>query len=578
MIFATNNAHKLQEARAILAGFNEIVSLQDCGFTDEIPETADTFEGNALIKAKTIYEKLGKPCFADDSGLVVPALNGAPGVKSARYASEFGPVNHQANNQKLLTELQGLPREAYFTTVICLYGYTEEPMFFHGKVDGHIAESLSGSSGFGYDPLFIPQGYNQTFSELGEEIKNSLSHRFHALMKMRQFFSKIPPIDLEEYNYTFDEELIAYHPVHPKDHSRLLVFQNAQIQHKYFYDLPNYLNSDTLLVANDTKVIPARFWFLNNRGQSIQVFLLKPLDSDWIFWEAMVGNRKKFKEDDRLTLENNGLKLVVSWENRENNTIRLTAEGGTVHEAIEKFGEVPLPPYIEREVQDGDRLDYQAIFASKEGAVAAPTASLHFTEELWSKLDDLGIQKSFVTLHVSAGTFKPVTARFANEHEMHAERFEVTLELIDTLIKKRTGVTAIGTTSCRVLESLFFLGCKYALGRIDEVFVSSEDGYNPEYDTFNIETALHALRAWVLKEGGILKGETQIFIVPGYKFRLVQQLITNFHQPKSTLILMISCFLGDDWKKVYASALEERYRLFSYGDSSLLRGKHEIRW
>ena len=164
MIFATNNAHKLQEARAILAGFSEIISLQDCGFTDEIPETADTFEGNALIKAKTIYEKLGKPCFADDSGLVVPALNGAPGVKSARYASEVGPVNHHANNQKLLDELQGLPREAYFTTVICLYGFTEEPVYFHGKVDGHIAESLSGSSGFGYDPLFIPQGYNQIVS------------------------------------------------------------------------------------------------------------------------------------------------------------------------------------------------------------------------------------------------------------------------------------------------------------------------------------------------------------------------------------------------------------------------------
>ncbi len=578
MIFATNNAHKLQEARAILAGFDEIVSLNECGFSEEIPETADSFEGNALIKAKTIYEKLGKPCFADDSGLVVPALNGAPGVKSARYASENGPVNHHANNLKLLSELQGLSREAYFTTVICLYGFTPEPVFFHGKVEGTIAESLTGSSGFGYDPLFIPQGYNQTFSELGDEIKNTLSHRYHALMKMRQFFSKIPPIDLEEYNYSFDEALIAYHPVQPKDHSRLLVFQNKEIQHKHFYDLPQFLKSDTLLVANDTKVIPARFWFLNSKGQSIQVFLLKPLDSNWIFWEAMIGNRKKFKENESLVLENDGLRLRVSWENRESNTIRLAADGGSIHDAIEKFGQVPLPPYIEREVQDGDRLDYQAIFASKEGAVAAPTASLHFTQNLWSKLDDLGIKKSFVTLHVSAGTFKPVTARFANEHEMHAERFEVTLDLIDTLLNKRTGVTAIGTTSCRVLESLFFLGCKFALGRTEEVFVSSEDGYHPDFDTFNIETALLALREWVLKEGGVLQGETQIFIVPGYKFRLVQQLITNFHQPKSTLILMISCFLGDDWKKVYASALGEGYRLFSYGDSSLLQGRHEIRW
>ena len=578
MIFATNNAHKLEEARAILAGFDEIVSLKDCGFDQDIPETADTFEGNALIKAKTIYEALGKPCFADDSGLVVTALNGAPGVKSARYASEEGPVDHQANNQKLLRELKGLPREAYFTTVICLYGYTEEPVFFHGRVDGQIAESLSGSGGFGYDPLFIPQGYNKTFSELGDEIKNTLSHRFHALMKMRRYFSKIPAISLNDYDYTFDESLIAYHPAQPKDHSRLLVYRNGEIQHKHFYNLPDFLDSDTLLVANDTKVIPARFWFSNNKGQSIQVFLLKPLSADWDIWEAMIGNRKKFKEYDTLVLENEDIRLSVSWENRETNTIYLKADGCSIHDAIEKFGEVPLPPYIERSVQEGDKLDYQAIFASKEGAVAAPTASLHFTEELWRRLDTQGIQKAFVTLHVSAGTFKPVTAQFANEHEMHAERFEVTLDLVDTLLNRNSGVTAIGTTSCRVLESLYFLGCRFALGRTEEVFVSSEDGYNPELGQLSTRESLGYLREWVIKEGGVLKGETQIFIVPGYKFRIVQQMITNFHQPKSTLILMISSFLGDDWKRVYDSALQEKYRLFSYGDSSLLRGSVEIGW
>jgi XTP/dITP diphosphohydrolase len=190
-VFATNNQHKLEEAKQILGDFAEIVSLKEIGFFDEVDETADTFEGNATIKAQSVFEKTGIPCFADDSGLCVNALNGAPGVKSARYANDHGPVDHFLNNQKLLAELTGIEnREAFFITVICAVGFTESPLYFNGEVHGDIATDLSGVAGFGYDPLFIPKGYSKTFAELGSEIKNSMSHRANALNKMKIYFSE----------------------------------------------------------------------------------------------------------------------------------------------------------------------------------------------------------------------------------------------------------------------------------------------------------------------------------------------------------------------------------------------------
>ena len=189
-VFATNNQHKMDEAKQILGSFAEIVSLNTIGFYDDIEETADSFEGNALIKAKTVFDKTGFPCFADDSGLCVLALNGRPGVKSARYANELGPVDHSLNNQKLLNELQSQSdRSAFFVTVICAYGFSENPIYFRGEVHGQIATDLSGAEGFGYDPLFIPQGYDKTFAELGATIKNSMSHRANALNKMKLHFS-----------------------------------------------------------------------------------------------------------------------------------------------------------------------------------------------------------------------------------------------------------------------------------------------------------------------------------------------------------------------------------------------------
>jgi len=189
-VFATNNQHKMDEAKEILGGFAEIMSLNTINFHDDIEETADSFEGNALIKAQTVFEKTGIPCFADDSGLCVNALNGKPGIKSARYANEHGPVDHFLNNQKLLNELQNqIDRSAFFVTVICAYGFTDHPIYFKGEVHGTIAQNLSGVEGFGYDPLFIPQGFDKTFSELGATVKNSMSHRANALNKMKLHFS-----------------------------------------------------------------------------------------------------------------------------------------------------------------------------------------------------------------------------------------------------------------------------------------------------------------------------------------------------------------------------------------------------
>jgi S-adenosylmethionine:tRNA ribosyltransferase-isomerase len=249
----------------------------------------------------------------------------------------------------------------------------------------------------------------------------------------------------------------------------------------------------------------------------------------------------------------------------------------TMQDAIEVLGEVPLPPYIERAVTEGDKDRYQAIFAEHAGAVAAPTASLHFTKELQSRLLEGGVMFSYLTLHVGAGTFKPMTSDFANEHEMHAERFAVGLSLVDAMIMARgrgRRVVAIGTTSMRVLESLYFVGCRILQG-CWEGKVYSGDGYDLglryiEGREISMDSALGALRERVVFEGGLLQGSTQIFIVEGFEFRVVAGLITNFHQPKSTLLMLISAFVGGDWRKIYGFALESGYRFLSYGDGSLL--------
>lgn len=386
----------------------------------------------------------------------------------------------------------------------------------------------------------------------------------------------VPKIPLSDYFYDLPDHRIANFPISPRDHSKLLVFSEGHVTDDYFYNIDQFIEPGCTIVANNTKVIPARMWFQNSRNHKIQIFILKPIAADWSICEVMVGNRKKFKDSDVLRLENDTKYIEVKWENRDLNFVKFETNAATVIDAIEFFGQVPLPPYIEREVESSDKDSYQAIFAEKEGAVAAPTASLHFTDELKVKIEGRGCMFDEVTLHVSAGTFKPVTAEFSNEHEMHAERFEVSVEFIDRLLKRDAGVLAIGTTATRVLESLYYLGEKALNGKLNDCFVGAEDAYSEEYGKISMRESLLALRQYAIERGGVVRGETQIFIVPGFKFRLVQWMITNFHQPKSTLLMLISSFIGEGWKSVYAHALGGDYRFLSYGDGSLLKGKKNI--
>lgn len=390
--------------------------------------------------------------------------------------------------------------------------------------------------------------------------------------------SLIPRISIHDYDYNLPDFRIAKYPVVPKHDSKLLIYDNGDIYHSTFLHLSEYLHQEEVLLVNNTKVIPARLWFEKSDGVRIQIFLLKPVSHDWSLWHVMVGNRRRFKFDDILQVSNEQGLLDVKWENRNENIIKLESAGPSIPEWIELLGEIPLPPYLNRLAEDRDKTDYQAIFAKNKGAVAAPTASLHFTPELLQRLREKNIGQLEATLHVGAGTFKPVSVDFVDEHEMHAEQFEISTSLLEDLLGRTSGTIALGTTACRILESLPLLGAKIILGEMDEVFISTEDAYREDIRAISTREALHALHQYIISVGGTLRGETQIFMLPGFNFRLTSGMITNFHQPKSTLMLLVAAFVGDVWKDIYSTALSNNYRFLSYGDGSLLRGKKNIQW
>lgn len=383
----------------------------------------------------------------------------------------------------------------------------------------------------------------------------------------------LPSLKMSDYTYDLPEQRIAMFPAEPRDSSRLLIFQNQTIRDAVFTDLPDALPEGSLLIFNDSKVIPARLICRKDQAR-IEVFLLKPLKSDWTEWHCLVGNRRKFKDGDTLELgipDGNNTQLRISWLNREENAIRLEASAGnTIPELLEKLGKVPLPPYIHRDVNAEDKHWYQTVFAANPGAVAAPTASLHFTDELLQRLRDRGFGMTKLTLHVGAGTFKPVTAETSDQHDIHTERFEVTSEVIQSLLDSTGPVVASGTTALRALESLYYLGTGILVGKADPEYIEPRVGYNPDRNKWPLEQALQAAKSYVDSKGGFLAGESAIYIMPGYKFKTVSALITNFHQPGSTLLLLVSAFIGDNWKGIYAHALKNDYRFLSYGDASLL--------
>lgn len=391
----------------------------------------------------------------------------------------------------------------------------------------------------------------------------------------------IPEIKLSDYTYTLPEERIAKLPLTNRSDSKLLVYNHGNISHSSFNQLDKYLNSNSHLVFNDTRVIPARIHFTKETGALIEVFILEPelpskdvasamLVKNKCIWQCMVGNLKKWKNDQILTKKiSNELTLNAQVVDRENQLVEFTWEGNIefVH-VVEEAGKIPLPPYIDREVTYDDEERYQTIYSKHKGAVAAPTAGLHFDESILEKLNVKNITHDFVTLHVSAGTFQPIKVENAIEHKMHSEQIAIARKTIENLISKEN-IIAVGTTSMRTLESLYWFGVKLLKGQ-DKFFIEKLYPYQGTENITRTESLQAVLDFMNSFDIALLTGSTEIFIFPGYKFRICDGLITNYHLPGSTLILLVAAFIGQDWKEVYKKAIANDYRFLSYGDSSLL--------
>ncbi|MEY3984225.1 MAG: S-adenosylmethionine:tRNA ribosyltransferase-isomerase [Bacteroidota bacterium] len=384
----------------------------------------------------------------------------------------------------------------------------------------------------------------------------------------------MPDIPVSRFFYELPESAIAQEPIPQRDHARFLCYRAGELTHHHFYDLPNLLLEPSLLVFNDTKVIPARLWFQNSHGARIEIFLLKELSrhepQGTYIWECLAGNRKKFKEGDVLRLTSDCMQLEASWFNRDANQVMFRCKGTDQFlSIIEHFGHVPLPPYIRRADVPSDQERYQSVFARNAGAVAAPTASLHFTDKVLQELNERGHQQAYLTLHVGAGTFKPVIAQGTAGHEMHTESFSIAKATLLAL-KQQRPLIAVGTTVMRVLESLYFAAIQVRTGNLP-VRVAQDDPYRNDLPDWSADDVVNILLEYLEHtKSDFLTGETSIFIVPGMKFRMCAGLITNFHQPGSTLLMLVEAFMGSEWVTMYQEALSKGYRMLSYGDSSII--------
>jgi len=397
-------------------------------------------------------------------------------------------------------------------------------------------------------------------------------------------------IRLENFKYDLPETDIAKYPLADRSASKLLLYQRGSISRDRFSQLPQYLPADSWLVFNNTRVIQARLNFKKETGARIEIFCLEPIDpADYeqafqaenkATWLCLVGNVKKWKSgpvslntrirDVEVKLEasliercKDGFKVSFQWDQ----------SGISFGEIIEQSGSTPIPPYLNREAEESDRVRYQTIYSMNNGSVAAPTAGLHFTDEILKQLDQLKVRMEHITLHVGAGTFVPVKEENARKHSMHSEQVVVSRSFLEKWLKKSDGLIAVGTTSTRSMESLYWLGIKlkeqpppdpYALAIEQwENEILPQD--RPLYGS--IESLLGYCKRYDLKH---LQFSTQLMIVPGYRFRTISGLLTNFHMPGSTLLMLIAAWIGEDWKKVYDYASREGFRFLSYGDSSLL--------
>ncbi|MCM1107447.1 MAG: S-adenosylmethionine:tRNA ribosyltransferase-isomerase [Clostridium sp.] len=411
-------------------------------------------------------------------------------------------------------------------------------------------------------------------------------------------------IRIKDYDYELPDERIAKYPLAERDASKLLVYQSGEIHTERFTALPGLLPKGALMVFNNTKVIQARLHFRKETGALIEVFCLEPLiPNDYVLmfqrqhrcsWLCLVGNLKKWKTGELCrTVEIAGSRVTLRARriSDEGTSHRVEFEwdgdGVTWADVLEAVGELPIPPYLNRATEERDKQTYQTVYSKIKGSVAAPTAGLHFTPRVLDELDARGIDREEVTLHVGAGTFKPVKSREIEGHEMHTEYICVHRRTVEKLIKHAGACIAVGTTSVRTLESLYYIGVilnRRPEASAEELHVSqwmpyeyagqtrpagSPDDGRPE--ALTTLQALHEILAYMDRNGvEALHTSTQIIIAPGYSFHVVRMMVTNFHQPQSTLLLLVSAFLHGDWRSVYRYALAEDYRFLSYGDSSLL--------
>ena len=391
-------------------------------------------------------------------------------------------------------------------------------------------------------------------------------------------------LPIKDFNYPLSEEQIAKYPISPRDHSKLLLYKGGEISHDIFHNIGRHIKDTSLLVYNNTRVIQARLIFQKATGARIELFCLEPLlpreytlslsSTEGCEWECLVGNSKKWKNDPlALYIASIGVTLTATRiESLEfSQRIRFTWDNPQISfgELLDAIGELPIPPYLNRPTEDSDKENYQTVYSRIQGSVAAPTAGLHFTENVIQQLKEQGLTFEEITLHVGAGTFRPVKTEDANQHIMHTETLILRRESIEALQKHLGKIIAIGTTTVRTLESLYYLGHQ----NWDESTTPEVKQFDP-YKTDYTMTASNALQnvldTMTRNKTDILQARTQIMIKPGYTFRIIEGMITNFHQPQSTLLLLVSALIGEDWKKVYQYAQEHQFRFLSYGDSSLL--------
>lgn len=403
--------------------------------------------------------------------------------------------------------------------------------------------------------------------------------------------NKPQQIQIKDYNYQLPEERIAKFPLPVRDESKLLIYKQGQITEDRFHNLANFLPKDSLMIFNNTKVIQARLRLQKETGATIEIFCLEPASptdynlnfqsKEEVSWYCMIGNLKKWKEG---TLKQS---LVLKGEK-----VTLSATRGEAHETghrvnfhwdnsnftftdiLEAFGELPIPPYLNRKTEETDKVTYQTVYSKIKGSVAAPTAGLHFTPRVLDSIDKNKVAIEEITLHVGAGTFRPVKSDEIGKHEMHTEYFTVRREVIEKLIQYKGQAIAVGTTSVRTLESLYHIGVflqDHPNASEEELAINQWQAYEQQHKLTALESLHNILTYLTVHQLDRLNTHTRIIIAPGYEYQLVKAMITNFHQPQSTLLLLVSAFVKDDnWKKIYDFALNHDFRFLSYGDSSLL--------